>query len=224
MTAAAVRRRPRGGRPRSRPRRCPRTTRTRAGRHRRRPRSRPGRPSSRPRRARRRPREPGHRAASALGGSRLAPGARPGYPGWPDPRGSRQTPVRDSVRAYGAGRTARDLARGPGRAHPCPARGDGPVAPRPGAALRRERADAVPGRAWRDQPHPSGGHADRPRPGAAPVPAAAPRRGRRGDDRAPRRAPHRPRGRVRATPTRSSRRRCPASAPSCRATRSPPAR
>ena len=70
----------------------------------------------------------------------------------------------------------------PPRAHrrapdPRPARGDGPLAARPRRARRRQRPDALPGRAGRDQPDPGRRHEDRRRPRADPLPAAAARRG-----------------------------------------------
>ena len=105
-------------------------------------------------------------------------------------------------------------------ARPRAARGHGPVAARPGRALGRLGPDALPGRARRDQPDAGGGRAHRRGARAAPLPAAAPRRGRRGVGRARRRAPQG--GGARATATRSSPRRCPASAPRSRATRSRP--
>ena len=71
-----------------------------------------------------------------------------------------------------------------------------------------------PGRARRDEPDAERRRADRHRPRAEPVAAAAPRRGRGRDRRPQARAPQR---RLAAsTPTRSSRRRCPASAPRSR--------
>ena len=69
------------------------------------------------------------------------------------------------------------------------ARGDGPLAARPRRAQRRLGADALAGRARRDQPDAGRRRADRRRPRPDPVAAAAPRRARaRGRD------PRRPSG------------------------------
>ena len=196
----------RGGRRRSRRPRCRRSSRSRAGRSRWRPRSRPGRPSSRPRRGRRLRPAPARRGVIARGHHREASG----YPG------DACQPV--YVITYARMST---VATSPERRRledPGPARGDGPIAARPRRALRGERADALAGRARRDQPDPAGGHPDRRRPGAAALAASAARRGRSGDGRP--RAASAVRGQApsSATATRSSPRRCPASAPSSRAT------
>ena len=61
------------------------------------------------------------------------------------------------------------MQRGPPRdrrSGPRPARGDGPLAARPRRALRRQRADALPGRAGGDEPDPGGGRARSP-PGSS---------------------------------------------------------
>ena len=74
------------------------------------------------------------------------------------------TRVRDSVRTYGAARGPRPYdatARRAARARA--ARGDGPVAARAGAALRRQLGDALAGRARRDQPDAAGRGAHRRR-------------------------------------------------------------
>src|ERR1700683_173261 len=73
------------------------------------------------------------------------------------------------------------VAAGGRRAREGAARVRGPVAARSGRAQRRERADALTGRAGGDQPDPDGRRAHRRWPGPAPVSAAAPGRGRRGD-------------------------------------------
>ena len=69
-------------------------------------------------------------------------------------RESRHTSVRDNVqRAYGDDRPGTRPRAAPDRPpHPRPARGDGLLAARPRRARRRLRADALPGRARRDQP------------------------------------------------------------------------
>src|SRR3954454_11660529 len=91
-------------------------------------------------------------------------------------------PVCDNVRAYG-GRHAVGLAR------PRAARGDGPLAAQPRRALRGFRADALAGRARRDEPDPHGRRAHRRRPRPPALPVAPPRRGRDRFGGAARRAP-----------------------------------
>src|SRR2546427_3292424 len=91
--------------------------------------------------------------------------------------------VCDNVRSYddgavgverGVGRTGNDR-----RARESVARGFGALATGTFGTKRRERADALAGRARRDQPDAVGGGAHRGRPGPAPLAAAAPGRGRR---------------------------------------------
>ena len=81
-----------------------------------------------------------------------------------------QQPPASAKRSPPARRRGRPADQGP-------ARGDGALAARPGRAHRRQRADAVAGRARRDQPDPGGRRQDRRRAGADPVAAAAARRG-----------------------------------------------
>ena len=71
--------------------------------------------------------------------------------------------------------------------HPGAARRDGAQPARPRRPQRRQRADAQPGRARRDEPDARGRGADRVGPRADAVAVAAPRRGRDRRDRARRR-------------------------------------
>ena len=130
------------------------------------------------------------------------------------------TTVRDNVRSSWRPTPPRVSDRRP---RPGAARGDGPLAARPRRAQRRVSAPML-SQVERGETSPTLQVAARiaARPRAAAVPAAAPRRGRRGHDRARRRAP-RAAARAPRPPLRGAHaRRCPASAPSSRATCSPP--
>ena len=89
------------------------------------------------------------------------------------PSGSRSSPSSSYVHSY-----VITYRRVVGTRIRTPARGNGPLAARPGRSQRGLGADALPGRAGRDQPDADGGRADRRRTRALAVPAAAPRRGR----------------------------------------------
>ena len=128
---------------------------------------------------------------------------------------ARHAPVCDNVHSYG-GRHPRRL-----RASARSAKAMDLSLRDLARALRRLRADALPGRARRDEPDADRRRPHRRRARPPALPAAAPRRGRHGHascaaTSAAAAAPT-------ATAGRSSRRRCPASAPRSPATRSSPA-
>ena len=152
--------------------------------------------------------------ARGPGGARPRPRAGPVAAALPlAPRDSHAVAVRDNVRLYGAAGGPRALRRDRRRAARArAARGDGPLAARAGAALRRQLGDALAGRARRDQPDAARRRAHRGRPRSAPLAAAAPRRERLGDDRARRRARAPAATRGAATARGADRRRSPASA------------
>ena len=195
----------------------------RAGRAPRRPRGRRARPAATRCRGCRRRRARARRGARARAGHAASVVLRrSGRSDRTMPRVDSRTDVRDNVRRLSGASPIR--IRGPsGRASaPCARRLDlslRDLAERCGVSA----PDAQPGRARGDQPDAAGRRADRLRARPAPLPAAAPRRGRRGL--------HRPRATSAAasgaTATRYevlTPRRCPASAPRSPSTRSRPAR